>query len=371
MTDVAIAGGGVIGLSIAFELASRGAAVRVYDRAEPARAASWAAAGMLAPLTERLADEAMQQLCEDSLRRYPAFAAAVADASGVDPYLSLDGILHTAYDGTALEFLTRRAEALQGAGHRATLLDREQTLLAEPALGRRLRGALLVQGEGQIDNRRLGRALAAACKARGVRIYTGVEHLRIECDTRRVLGVRSSSGYDPAQTVVNAAGAWAAQLPGIPRECVPKIRPVKGQMLAIEMPKGFVRHTTWVPGGYLVPRRDGRLLVGATVEEAGYDERVTSAGIASLLSAALEAAPALGAFSVSETWAGLRPGTPDERPYLCATPLSGYYLASGHYRNGILLAPETATLVAGMVERAAAGPSAFAFDRFSTKARSA
>lgn len=371
MTDVAIAGGGIIGLSIAFELATRGASVRVYDSAEPARAASWAAAGMLAPLTERLPDKAMQDLCEASLRRYPAFASAVAAAGGVDPYLSLDGILHTAYDATSLDRLAARGAELQDAGHRATLLDRAQTLHAEPALGKHVRGALLVHGEGQIDNRRLGRALAAACEARGVRIHTGIEHLRVECDARRVLGVRSSAGYDPAGAVVNAAGAWAAQVQGVPQNCVPHVRPVKGQMLAIEIPKGFMRHTTWVPGGYLVPRRDGRLLVGATVEEAGYDARVTSGGVAALLRAALDAAPALGAFSVSETWAGLRPGTPDERPYLCSTPLHNYYLASGHYRNGVLLAPETATLVAGMVERAADGPPAFALERLSTKARSA
>jgi len=371
MADVAIAGGGIIGLSIAFELASRGASVRVYDSAEPARAASWAAAGMLAPLTERLADDAMQALCEASLRRYPAFASAIANAGGVDPYLSLDGILHTAYDDASLERLAARGAVLEAAGHRATLLDRAETLLAEPALGKHVRGALLVEGEGQIDNRRLGRALAAACRARGVRIHTGIEHLRIECDARRVLGVRSSAGYVPAGAIVNAAGAWAAQLEGVPQNCVPTVRPVKGQMLAIEIPKGFMRHTIWVPGGYLVPRRDGRLLVGATVEEAGYDARVTSGGIASLLRAALDAAPALSAFSVSETWAGLRPGTPDERPYVCATPLHGYYLAAGHYRNGILLAPETATLVAGMVEGAAAGPPSFTLERFSTKARSA
>lgn len=365
--DVAIVGAGIIGLSVAFELASRGAYVRVYDTGVPAGAASWAAAGMLAPLTERIADDALQQLCEWSLGLYPSFVNAVRDAGGIDPHLRLDGVLHAAYDNVTLERFRSRAEQLRASGHEFTLFDRGQTIVAEPALSKHVAGSLLVHGEGQIDNRRLGRALLAACELRGVRVHT-TQRVEIECDARRALGVRTDLGYVAAGAVINAAGAWASQVGGVPQICVPPIEPVKGQMLSIEIPKGFVRHTTWVPGAYLVPRQDGRLLVGATSERAGYDLRVTAGGLEALLAAAVRAAPSLADFSVTETWAGLRPGTPDERPFLGTTPLEGYYLATGHYRNGILLAPATAKLLADALEHGRLKRlEPFALERLGTK----
>jgi glycine oxidase len=366
--DIAIVGAGIIGLSVAFELAARGASVRIYDTAEPARAASWAAAGMLAPLTERLPNDDMQALCESSLGLYPEFAQAIQDTGGIDPHLRLDGILHAAYSGEGYARLRRRSDELHAGGHSATLLTRSETLLAEPALGKDVCGALLVPGEGQVDNRRLGRALVAACEARGVRIHIGVASLSIEFDARRVLGVQTDLGYVPAAAVVNAAGAGAANLRGVPAECVPPVRAVKGQMLSIQLPVGFMRRTTWVPGAYLVPRADGRLLVGATVEHAT-DVRVTASGIHALLHAAVSAAPALGEFAVSETWAGLRPGTPDELPCLGETPREGYYLATGHNRNGILLAPATARLLAqALLENSHDIAHGFTLRRFGTKA---
>lgn len=367
--DVAIIGAGIIGLSIAFELAARGASVRVYDTGAPAAAASWAAAGMLAPRTERLADEPMQMLCEESLALYPAFVDTVRESSGIDPHMRLDGIVHAAYDDSALNRLRERARSLREAGHAAEMLDREQTLIAEPALSKNVAGALVVGGEGQIDNRRLGRALLAACERRNVEVHSGMQRVEIECNSRRVLGIRTHLGYVAAGSVINAAGAWSARLPGVPDLCAPPVVPVKGQMLAIEVPKGFVRRTTWVPQAYLVPRQDGRLLVGATSEPSQFDVRVTAGGIRTLLDAALNAAPALREFTVSETWAGLRPCTPDERPVLGPTPFDGYFLATGHYRNGILLAPITAQLLAEGLERGRWEPLVpFALDRWGTKA---
>ena len=348
--DVAVIGAGVIGLSVAFELAARGAQVRIYDTGEPAKAASWAAAGMLAPYSETIADDEMQQLCEESLALYPSFVRTVANVSGIDPHLKLDGILHTAYSEQSWDRLRVRADQLSARGRKATLLDRAQTLAHEPALASSVAGSLLVEGEGHVDNRRLGRALVAACEMHGVRIHTALESIAVECDARRVLGVRTDRGFFAADNVVNAAGAWAAQVEGVPEECVPPVHPVKGQILAIEIPVGFVRRTTWLPGAYLVPRQDGRLLVGATSENAGFDARVTAGGLNALLQAAVTAAPALRDFTVSEAWAGLRPGTPDERPFLGPTSLSGYLLAAGHYRNGILLAPITARLIAQAVQ---------------------
>jgi glycine oxidase len=365
---VAIVGAGLIGLAIAFELAERGVPVRVYERGEPARSASWAGAGMLAPHTEHIADDALRELCTHSLALYPSFAERVRDASGVDPHLTLNGIVNAVFDRDAFDALAAHASDLHRRGVRCDVLERDDALAAEPSLGKHVTGAILVHGEGCVDNRRLGRALAAACEHAGVTIVRNAHDLAVECDARRVLGVRSHLGFASASFVINAAGAWARALPGVPVTCAPNVEPVKGQMCALAVPRGFVRHTTWVPGAYLVPRTDGRLLIGATVERHGFDERVTAGGIASLLKSVLAAVPSLADFSLTETWAGLRPGTPDERPFLGPSPLEGLVLATGHYRNGILLAPVTARLIADFVISGDARPlQPFALARSGTE----
>ena len=344
--------------------------MRVYDRGEPGRAASWAGAGMLAPYTEHIDDEALLALCARSLLAYPTFVERVRAASGIDPHLRLNGILHAAFDAVGVARLAAHALSLARRGVEHEIIDRERTLGLEPWLGSHTLGALVVRHEGTIDNRRLGRALAAACDARGVSFLRDASDLAVECDDRRVLGVRSAMGFAPCSIVVNATGAWAAQLAGIPAIATPPVHPVKGQMLALAVPTGLVRHTTWVPGAYLVPRDDGRLLIGATVEDDDFDQRVTARGVRQLLDAVLAAAPALGDFSIGETWAGLRPGTPDERPFLGTTAIDGLLLATGHYRNGILLAPITAALLADQIEgRLPAGEfDAFSLERLATEA---
>jgi len=350
-TEVAVVGAGLIGLSIAYELASRGAAVRIFDRAGTGRGASWAGAGMLAPFTESIDDAQLSALLVDSLQRYPAFVQSLLADSGIDAHLRLDGILDIATDDEGWKKFAVRANVLAQRGRTCELLDAAQTIAIEPALSASLRGGLLVHGEGQVDNRRLGRALRAACEFRGVKVSDGCAVESLETDARRVRGLRTAAGFVSAQFVINATGAWSAQLPGVPHDCIAPVFPVKGQMLALEIPKGFIRHVTWSHGVYFVPRSDGRLLVGATVEDAGFDARVTAEGISDLLNGTLAAAPALRNFAISETWAGLRPGTPDGRPTIGATALEGYYLATGHYRNGILLAPVTATLIADLLEK--------------------
>jgi glycine oxidase len=354
--DVLIVGGGLIGLATAFELAERGAVVRVYERGEPGRGASWAGAGMLAPYAEHIDDEAMLELCGASLERYPAFVERVSDAAGVRLDVTLDGILEAAFDSEQLTRLDTFRCELSARGVPAQLLDRHGALMAEPALGKHVTGALVVAGQGYVDNRRLGRALLAACAARGVAVQAPVRELAVECNERRVLGVRSEFGFAPASFVINAAGAWAGHVPGLPAAAQLPVTPVKGQMLALAAPSGLVRRATWVPGAYLVPRTDGRLLIGATVEDVGFDERVTAAAVRGLLDAALTAAPSLGAFTVTETWAGLRPATPDGRPFIGPTAIEGLLAATGHYRNGILLAPATADLLASFVESGDATP---------------
>jgi glycine oxidase len=360
--DVIVVGAGLIGLAIAFELAERGAVVRVYDRGEPVRAASWAGAGMLAPYAEEFDDETLLQLCESSLARYPEFVDRVRSAGGVDPHLHLNGIVHGAFDWQAREHLKRRAEVLRARGVGCEALDRDQTLAAEPWLGPNAVSALLIACEGYVDNRRLGRALLAACICRDVSVAQ-VQTLSVECSARRALGVRTELGFAAASAVVNACGAWAAHVGGIPQSARVPVEPVKGQMLALEAPIGLVRHATWLRGAYVVPRDDGRLLIGATAEHGRDDVRVTAGGIHQLLHAALDVAPALANFTVSETWAGLRPGTADGRPFIGRTPIEGLFVAAGHYRNGILLTPVTAALIADSVEGREPALAPFALER--------
>jgi len=351
VSDVVVIGAGLSGLSIAYELALRGAVVRVVERGEPGRAASWAGAGMLAPFTEQITDAAMLDLCRQSLEMYPQFAARVRTDSGIDPHLQINGTLSVAFNEAQAEALQQRAFGLSEEGVPHAVLDRRETLEAEPALAADAVRSLLVKCEGQVDNRRLGRALLQACVRRGLSVSAQCGAVAIEADSRRVLGVRTQAGFIPALIVVNAAGAWAADLPGVPGGCVPAVHPVKGQMLALSIPKNFMHRPVWAPGAYLVPRSDGRLLVGATVERRGFDVRVTGGAIHELLGGALLAAPALREFTLSETWAGLRAGTPDGKPVISRTALEGYHVATGHFRNGILLAPMTGVLTADLIER--------------------
>ena len=371
MPDVIVVGAGLIGLGIAYELAKRDVSVTVYDRDEPARAASWAGAGMLAPFSEATPDAAMLALCRDSLALYPEFVAELRERSGVDARFRCDGTLHVALDSARLAELAAHAQTFRANGGDVSMLDRAGVLAREPLLAKDLAGALFVANEAQVDNRRLGRALLAACESLGVR-FARVEQLELECDARRVRGVRTAHGFATAATVINAAGAWAGELHGVPDHVRVPVRPVAGEMLALAVPRDAVRAMVWLGHRYLVPRGDGRLLVGATVVSRGFDARVTAAGMHDLLDAALAVAPALASFAVVETWAGLRPGSHDGRPYLGATALEGYVVASGHFRNGILLAPITARLIARLViDGDASALAAFAPSRAGTEAATA
>jgi glycine oxidase len=346
---IVVIGAGLIGLGIAYELAKRGADVRVVDASAPGRAASWAGAGMLAPYTEAAVDAAFAAFCARSLTLYPAYVEELHERGSVDARLRLDGTLEVAFDAAGAERLERRVAELADQGVGARWLSSAEVRRSEPAVGT-CEGGAAITGEGQVDNRRLGRALEAACAALRVPIDTETGSVALEADARRVLGVRTSEGFRPANAVVNACGAWAGALAGVPEDSRIPVRPVKGQMLALAAPRGLVRRVLWVPGAYLVPRDDGRLLVGATVEEAGFDVRVTARGQHALLDAALAALPSLAELTVSETWAGLRPGSPDHKPFIGATRLAGYFVAAGHYRNGILLTPATALAVADALE---------------------
>ena len=368
---IVVIGAGLIGLSIAYELARRGATVRVFDAAEPARAASWAGAGMLAPDTEEIRSAPMHALCAHSLALFPAYVAQLHRDSGVDARLRLDGILRLAMTTAEAESLRAHVVALCAEGVAARFLSRGEAIALEPASAGSLAGAAFVEHEGHVDNRRLGRALRAACERSGVSIVPRCGAIAVEADGRRVRGVRTREGFLAASVVVNATGASAAVLPGVPDWARVAVHPVKGQMLALAIPRGLVRRVIWYTGGYAVPRDDGRLLIGATVEDAGFDTRVTAAGVRKLLGDALTAMPALRDVAVSETWAGLRPGSSDGLPFIGFGALEGYAVASGHYRNGILLAPATAQVLADLIEGRAPAIEASAFSPLRADAKAA
>jgi glycine oxidase len=359
--DVVIVGAGLIGCGVAYELAKRGATVTVYDRGEPARAASWAGAGMLAPYSEEVVDPALLALCAASLRAYPAFVGELRERTGVDAHLRAEGTLHVAFDEATSRGRTEQCEAFRRNGADASVLDRDATLAREPMLGGNVRGAVYVANEAHVDNRRLGRALVAACTDAGVR-FERTAGVTLEADARRVRGIRTEHGFLASGTVVNAAGAWAGQLPGVPDSARIAVRPVAGEMVALAVPKGFTRGLVWSQHTYLVPRDDGRLLIGATSLERDFDVRVTAQGVASLLAAALRVAPVLSTFALVETWAGLRPASHDGRPYLGRTSIDGYVVAAGHYRNGILLTPITSLAVAAVIAGEAPPVELTAFD---------
>lgn len=347
---IVIIGAGLIGLTAAYELAKRGAEVRVVEANDSAASASWSGAGRLAPFSDSEGGAEQEEFLATALGVYQVFVKELHKRTGIDPYLRIDGIIEVAYDEFAAVRLRDRAAALVARGIHAHWFEPEEVRSLEPALGPATVGASLVEDEGQIDNRYLGRALRAACVDVGVRLEEQTGPIALEADEKRVLGVRAGETFVAAETVVNAAGAWAGELRGVPAHVRIPIVPVKGQVLALAMPRPLIKRQLSVPGAYVIPRTDGTVLIGETVEEAGFDFEVDPAAIETLRAAAVRAIPALGDLEISETWAGLRPRSPNGRPFIGETALAGYFVAAGHYRNGILLAPATALAIANVIE---------------------
>lgn len=354
---VAIIGGGVCGLGAGWKLAQAGAEVTVFERGEPARGATWASAGMLAPQMElRPEEEQITLVGRESLRRWRRFARELEEASGISIDYRDEGTLLVALDRDAAEqlrFLHRHQSEL---GLPVEWLSAYEARRLEPHLSRRAVAALFSQEDHQVDPRRLGEALVQAFVRTGGRLcpHSPVERILTDNNLRKVTGVRVRGEDVPADAVLLAAGAWSGLIEGLPAEVRPPVRPVKGQMLAVQQPQPPVLgHCVWAMDArqfvYLAPKSDGRILVGATVEEAGFDTQVTAGGLLDLLRLAWETLPAIYELPVVETWAGLRPGSRDNAPILGKTPVAGLYMATGHYRNGILFAPVTAEDVAHVI----------------------
>ncbi len=331
--DVVLIGGGIIGISLALELRRHGSDVLVVDRTEPGREASSAAAGMLADLDPEN-PAALRELALASGRMYPEFVHQLEDESGLQVDLRSQGTIWF-------------SDASQQECPGGEKLTPEQVARLEPALGYSAPAFLLA--ERTLDPRALVAAALKAAKHRGVEIASGDPVLELMLDGGRVSGVRTERTHFSAPVVVNCAGAWAGK---IGPQALPA-RPVKGQMLALLTERKLLQHVIRGEQVYLVPRSDGRIIVGATVEEKGFDKRVEPEVIQALHQAAAVLVPQLGEAKIHESWAGLRPGTPDELPLLgrgaFGEYLDGYFVATGHYRNGILLAPITAILMTQLI----------------------
>ena len=350
--DAVIVGGGVIGLSAAWYAAREGLDVVVVDPS-PGSGASWAAAGMLAPVTEvHYNEEALLELNLRAAEAWPAFAAEIEAASDLEVGYRPCGTLAVAADAgdkAVLEDLHRFQVEL---GLASTWCGPSDCRRLEPLLSPRIRGGILVPGDHQADPRRLVRALAKACQRAGVKLVD--DHAdRVLTYADRVRGVACSGGSEIlSPRVVLAAGARMSAIGGLPPGAIPPVRPVKGQILRLRfppelpLPERNVRGIVQGSSLYLVPRADGELVCGATVEERGEDTSVTAGAVYTLLRDAQAILPAIAEAELVETAAGLRPGTPDNAPYLGKGSIEGLVIASGHYRNGILLAPVSASVVA-------------------------
>ena len=366
---VAIIGAGVIGLGIAWRLAAR-AAVTVFDRAAAGSGASHAAAGMLAACCEaEPGEEALVALGRESQARWPGFAEELLRATGIDVELRREGTLVLALTADDQAEISHRLEFQRRLDLPLEWLSAAATRAREPHLAGKIAGALFSPEDHQVDNRKLARALRVAVEAAGVTICEQRPVKEIELQGGRAKGIVLEDGTTvEAEHVVVAAGAWSRRIGGLPPDRRPPVRPVKGQMLALQMDASapLLNHVLWAPGAYLVPRRDGRLIVGGTVEEKGFDETITAGGMLTLLEAAWRAVPAIEELPVAETWVGHRPGSRDDAPILGRGGCEGLFYATGHHRNGILLAPVTADAMAQLILDDVADPAIrpFGLERF-------
>jgi glycine oxidase len=351
--NVAVIGAGVIGLSIAWRLATHGASVAVFDKGAAGAGASHAAAGMLAACAEaEPGEEALVALGREAQARWPAFAAELLTVSGVDVELRQEGTLVVALTADDQARLHHQLAFQHKLGLPLHWISAAETRRREPHLAGKLAGAVLSPEDHQVDNRKLAAALRVAAAAAGARIIEQQPVTAISSSGGRVDGIVLADGRKvAADVVVLAAGSWSRSIEGLPTELRPPVRPIKGQMLALRMDAAapLINHVIWAPGAYLVPRRDGRILVGATVEERGYDASLTAGGVLTLLEAAWRAVPAVEELPIDEMWVGHRPGSRDDAPILGEGPLKGLVYATGHHRNGILLTPITADAIARLV----------------------
>jgi glycine oxidase len=340
--EVIVVGGGLIGCAIARELAQLGARVEVIERDRVGAEASGAAAGMLGAQAET-SNATMTRLGVESRALFREILAALRGETGVDVEHWEEGTLYLAFNEADEAETATRIGWQQAGGLPVERLAAAEARRLEPRINPELRSAVLFPDDGRVDNLQLTLAYAESAKRAGATVREGVTARRVTSVGGKLTGVETDHGAFEAEVVINAAGAWAAEL--LPERPLP-VRPVRGQMLELASAEPMFRHALYSARGYAVARRDGRLLLGSTREEVGFDKRVTAAGMAKILEAANELSPELGNLRLQRAWAGLRPASSDGLPLIGPVPgLEGYFVATGHFGNGILLAPVTARLI--------------------------
>lgn len=366
---IIVIGAGLIGLGIAWRLAQRGAHVAIYDRNQAGQGASHAAAGMLAACAEaEPGEQALVGLCRNGQARWPAFADELEQASGLSVDLRREGTLVVAPTADDRGRLQHQFDLPKQMGLPVEWISPAELRRREPHLGNAA-GAVWSPEDHQVDNRKVVAALRVAAERAGVSINEHAPVKDIGVVNGRASHITLADGSRvAADRIVLAAGAWSREIAGLPVDAHVPVRPVKGQMVALQMDAAspLINHVIWAPGVYLVPRRDGRLLIGATVEEKGFDKSLTAGGMLALLEAAWRVLPAIEELPIVEQWVGHRPGSRDDAPIIGPSPVDGLIYATGHHRNGVLLTPLTADVVAGLVLDGAIDPIAqpFGFARF-------
>ena len=374
---ILIIGGGVIGLGIGWQLAKAGAAVTIYDRGQAGRGASWAAAGMLGPIAEAHSDELdLLKLSNQSLARYPEWIDELETETEMPIGYRAEGTLIIGIEDDDAYQLRHSYNLIQALELKVEWLDGQEARKIESALSPHVTAAIRCETDHQVDNRLMGQALRSTYEGRGGVLHQNSTVERIVIENGTAIGVQTQDGFQAADVCVLAAGCWSGQIGGLPDAIIPPVRPVKGQMLALQMREDTMLENVirtvkarYPMPVYLVPRSDGRLIVGATTEELGFDTDLTVGGVYELLHGACEAVPGIYELPLIETWTGLRPGSTDNAPILGKTPVENLIYATGHYRNGILLTPITAYEVSDLILTGETSETIapFHLDRFSTQ----
>ena len=369
--DVAVVGAGVIGLSIAWRLALRGLVVAVFERATAGAGASLAATGMLAAAAEHEPGcHDLLALALESQRQWPQFRALLEAQSGHDIDFREDGTLVVALGRDEVERLRFRHDLHKRCGLPTRWLGGPEVRAMEPALRPSVAAGLFCAGDHQVDPRLVMAALRAAYLAAGGRLIEHCAVAGVDLEGGRVAGLVTAAGGCRASTVVLTAGAWTGNI--LPNGVTVPVRPLKGQALAVQTTAdtGTLAHIVWTEQVHMAPKGDGRLIVGATVEERGFDDAITAGGLYALLEGAHRAFPAIEEMTMDAVWTGLRPSSIDDAPILGATSIPGLALATGHHRNGYLLAPATALAMEALIADGAlpAVAQPFGLDRFGSEA---
>ena len=341
--DAVIAGGGLIGASIALELAEAGLKVGLFDAREPGREASWASGGMISPAPENPGMIPFVPMSLASVALYPEFIRKVEELSGINVGYQKNGALDVILDGNVQEELSTVIALQHGVGLKAQALSAEQARQMEPSLTEEMQAAIFREDEASLDTRAFVDATLKAAAKKGVEISAGNGAKALWKSGGRCKGLTLENGQVEAKWTVIAAGCFSARIEGAAPYA--PVFPAKGQMLALRCESVELKRILWLEHKYLVPRKDGRIVAGSTIERTGFDHDVTAGGVQLILREVMKMVPALENARIEETWAGLRPDSPDHLPIIGPTDVDGLLIATGHFRSGVLLAPVTARMI--------------------------